>query len=129
MVDIRPLSQNSVEQITIDVKIKASQGKRSYTDEEARIVLKATLAEVDPMRRWVLWLCAYSSARLSENCQVHQEDVISVEGIACIMKLDPKANSLQAFTSNCYDISEALAGFGQLDLAENHTAARLFWDP
>ena len=125
MVDIRPLSQNSVEQVTIDVKIKASEGKRSYTDEEARIVLKATLAEVDPVRRWVLWLCAYSGARLSENCQVHQEDLTSVEGTACIIKLDPKADSLETLTSNYYEISEASAGFGQRELVEDHTAARL----
>lgn len=65
-VDNRYLSANPAERVTIDVKVKASEAKRSFTDEEAAIVLKAALREKDPVRRWVPWLCAYSGARLSE---------------------------------------------------------------
>ncbi len=52
-VDNRRLPSNPAERIVIDVKSKPSELRRSFTDAEAAIILKAALAETDPVRRWV----------------------------------------------------------------------------
>lgn len=80
--------------ISLDVRSKQSEKKRSFTDEEAKIILRAALAEDDPVRRWVPWIGAYTGARVSEICQLRSEDIIKIEQIWC-MKLDPEAGSLK----------------------------------
>jgi len=69
-VDNRRLSANPAERLMVSLKVNAGEAKRSFTEDEAAIVLKAALEEVDPVRRWVPWLGAYSGARLSEICQL-----------------------------------------------------------
>ncbi|SCY47093.1 site-specific integrase [Microvirga guangxiensis] len=97
-VDNHHLKENPAERIVIDVKTKAGERKRSYQDEEAKIVLKAALTETNAVRRWVPWLCAYSGARVSEICQLRAEDIVKVERIDC-MKIDPDAGSLKTLSS------------------------------
>ncbi|TXN00723.1 integrase [Methylobacterium sp. WL64] len=95
----RRLSDNPAEHVSMDVKRKASdRGVRSFTEDEATIILKAALSEANPVLRWVPWLCAYSGARVSEVCQLRVEDVRKIEGIWC-MKLDPEAGSLKTLGS------------------------------
>lgn len=85
---------NPADGISLNVKSKQGEKKRSFTDEEAKLILRAALAEKDPVRRWVPWIGAYSGARISEICQLRSEDVIQIENIWC-MKLDPEAGSLK----------------------------------
>ena len=47
------LGANPAQPVTIDVKVKPGEAKRGFTDEEARIVLRAALKESDGVRRWV----------------------------------------------------------------------------
>jgi len=88
------ISINPADGISLNVKSKQGEKKRSFTDEEAKLILRAALAEKDPVRRWVPWIGAYSGARVSEICQLRSEDVIQIENIWC-MKLDPEAGSLK----------------------------------
>jgi integrase len=88
------IGSNPADGISLDVRSKQNEKKRSFTDEEAKIVLRAALIEEDPVRRWVPWIGAYSGARVSEICQLRSEDIIEVDGIWC-MKLDPEAGSLK----------------------------------
>jgi integrase len=88
------ISINPADGISLNVKSKQGEKKRSFTDEEAKLILRAALAEKDPVRRWVPWIGAYSGARVSEICQLRSEDVIQIEDIWC-MKLDPEAGSLK----------------------------------
>lgn len=97
-VNNRRLASNPAERIVIDVKTKPSDSRRSFTDAEAAIVLKAALAETDPVRRWVPWLCAYSGARVAEICQLRVEDVVRIDSIWC-MKIDPEAGPLKTRSS------------------------------
>jgi integrase len=97
-VDNRRLPLNPAERVTIDVRVKASETRRGFKDEEASLVLSAALRERDPVRRWVPWLCAYSGARLSEVCQLRVEDILQIDGIWC-MKFDPDAGSLKTRSS------------------------------
>lgn len=53
---------------------------RTYTVEEARTILRASLTERLSHRRWVPWLCAYSGARISEIASLRPEDFLEVEG-------------------------------------------------
>jgi integrase len=93
-VDNRRLSANPAERLMINVKVKSGESRRSFTEAEATIVLRAALKEVDPVRRWVPWLCAFSGARVSEVCQVRAQDIVELEGIWCV-RFAPEAGSLK----------------------------------
>ena len=88
------IPSNPADGISLDVRTKQGEKKRSFTDAEAKLILRAALAEKDPVRRWVPWIGAYSGARISEICQLRSEDVTQIENIWC-MKLDPEAGSLK----------------------------------
>lgn len=92
--DNRHLPMNVSERVDIEVRARPSQRKRSYTDEEARLLLRAAHAETDPVRHWVPLLCAYSGARVSEICQLRAEDILEMEGHWC-MRLTAEAGSLK----------------------------------
>jgi len=97
-VDNRRLAKNPADHVTIEVKAIATEKKRSFTDDEARMILAAALLEKDSVRRWVPWLGAYSGARVSELCQLRAGDVVELEGIWC-MKFDPEAGPLKNSSS------------------------------
>jgi integrase len=97
-VDNRKLANNPAHRVTIEVKSIATERKRSFTDEEAKVILAASLREKDTVKRWVPWLGAYSGARVSELCQLRVDDVIEVDGIWC-MKFDPEAGPLKNSSS------------------------------
>ena len=80
-MDNRKLDSNPAERVTIGVKLKAGEGRRSFDDEEAIVVLSAALKAKDPVLRWVPQLCAYTGARVSEVCQLRREDVVRIDGI------------------------------------------------
>src|SRR6202022_4190633 len=93
-VDNRRLPANPAERLMVSVKVKSGEGRRSFTEAEAAVVLGAALKEVDPVRRWVPWLCAFSGARVSEVCQVRAEDIVQLEGVWCV-RFVPEAGSLK----------------------------------
>ncbi len=47
------IASNPADGVSLDVRSKQGEKKRSFTDEEARIILRASLIEKDPVRRWV----------------------------------------------------------------------------
>jgi integrase len=83
------LPSNPADGISLDVRSKQSDKKRSFADDEAKIILRAALAEDDPVRRWVPWIGAFTGARISEICQLRSEDVVKIDDIWC-MKLAPR---------------------------------------
>lgn len=118
-VDNRRLPSNPAERVTIDVKVKSAESKRSFTDEEAAIVLRAALQEKDPARRWVPWLCAYSGARLAEVCQLRVKGILQIDGIWC-MKFDPEAGALKTRSSErAVPLHPAVIECGFLDFVAN----------
>lgn len=94
----RRLPSNPAEGITMGVKAKPGATRRGYSDDEAKIVLKAAKQEADPVRRWVPWLCAYSGARVAEICQLRVEDVFEVGGVWSF-KIDPAAGRVKTLGS------------------------------
>lgn len=120
------LASNPADGISLDVRSKQGEKKRSFTDDEAKIILKAALAETDPVRRWVPWLGAYSGARVSELCQLRSEDIIKLDDIWC-MKLDPEAGSLKTSGSErIIPLHPALVDRGFLKFASTIKAGPLF---
>jgi integrase len=66
--DNRKLDVNPAARISIDLKARASEKKRGYNEDEAKIILRASRAEKEAHKRWVPWVCAYTGARISEIC-------------------------------------------------------------
>lgn len=120
------LGSNAAEGISLDVKAKQGERKRSFTDEEAKIVLRAALLEKDSVRRWVPWIGAYTGARLSEICQLRREDILKVEDIWC-MKFAPEAGSLKTSGSErVVPVHPALIESGFLDYVAQVKSGPLF---
>jgi integrase len=125
-VNNKHLASNPADGISLDVRSKQGEKKRSFTDDEAKIILKAALGEKDPVRRWVPWLGAYSGARVSELCQLRSEDIIKLDDIWC-MKLDPEAGSLKTSGSErVIPLHPALIDRGFLKFAATIKAGPLF---
>ena len=59
-VNNKHLASNPADGVSLDVRSKQGEKKRSFTDEEAKIILKAALGQKDPVRHWVPWLGAYN---------------------------------------------------------------------
>ena len=109
------LPSNPAQRVSIDLRSKPGQSKRSFTDDEARLVLSAARQEADPVRRWVPWLCAYSGARVAEVSQLRTEDVLQIEGVWC-MKFDPSAGPLKTVGSErAVPLHPAILGEGFLE--------------
>jgi len=122
------LPLNPAEGISLDSKSKQSEKKRSFTEEEAKTILRAALAESEPVRRWVPWIGAYSGARVSEICQLRSEDVLKIEDVWC-MKLDPEAGSLKTSGSErIIPVHPALIEVGFLKFATRAKPGPLFGD-
>jgi integrase len=124
--DNRRLPKNPAERIAMEVRVKAGEGRRSYTDDEAKLILRAALQEQGAVRRWVPWLCCYSGARLSEVCQLRAEDIVQVEGIWC-MRFDPSAGPLKTRSSErAVPVHPALIDGGFLDFFARVRSGPLF---
>jgi integrase len=122
------LAENVAEKVTIDVRAKQGEKKRSFTDEEGRIILRAALREKDPVRRWVPWIGAYSGARVSEICQLRREDIVEIESIWCI-KVMPEAGSVKTSGSErVIPLHPALVASGFLEFALKRPAGPIFSD-
>jgi integrase len=120
------ISINPADGISLNVKSKQGEKKRSFTDEEAKLILRAALAEDDPVRRWVPWVGAYTGARVSEICQLRSEDVVMIDNIWC-MKLAPEAGSLKTSGSErIIPIHPALIENGFLKFATKTKSGPLF---
>lgn len=93
-VDNRKIADNPAARIQIDVRGKAKEKVRGYSDEEAKLILERAAKEADPVLHWIPLLSAYSGARISEVCQLRKEDVLEVSGVWCL-KFVPEAGSLK----------------------------------
>ena len=120
------LRSNAAEGISLDVKAKQGERKRSFTDEEAKIILRAARFEKDSVKRWVPWIGAYTGARLSEICQLRCEDVLKIDEVWCI-KFAPEAGSLKTSGSErVVPVHPALIDSGLLNYVAKVRSGPLF---
>jgi len=61
-VDSRKLSTNPASRIVVDARSKAIERIRGFTENEALQILRKASNELDPNKRWIPLLCAYSGA-------------------------------------------------------------------
>lgn len=127
-VQNRLLASNPAHGVSLEARTKASDRKRGFTDEEAKVILRAALKADDVVRRWVPWIGAYTGARISEICQLRSEDIAEVEGIWCI-KFLPEAGSLKtAGSERVVPLHPALIKNGLLEFVEKTKSGPLFKD-
>ena len=125
-VQNRLLPSNPADGVSLDARTKASDRKRGFTDEEAKVILRAALKANDDVRRWVPWIGAYTGARISEICQLRSEDIAEVEGIWCI-KFLPEAGSLKtAGSERIVPVHPALMKGGLLEFSRKIKSGPLF---
>jgi len=125
-VDNGRLPTNPAARVGIDVKVKPGESKRSYTDEEAILLLKASMEESNPILRWVPWLCAYSGARVAEICQLRAEDIFQIDDIWCL-RITPEAGPLKTSSSErAVPIHSAVIDQGFLDFVRETGSGPLF---
>src|SRR5258705_9315046 len=124
----------SAARMVATVTLPVSEARRSviidrgFTDDEAKVILRAALEATDPVRRWVPWIGAYTGARISEICQLRAEDVVKVDDIWC-MKFDPEAGSLKTSGSErIIPVHPALIENGFLKFATTVKSGPLFAD-
>lgn len=67
---------------TAGTQIKTRREPRPHSNQEARLILSASLGQFDTLspktqiaRRWIPWLAAYTGARLGEIAQLQKADV------------------------------------------------------
>lgn len=94
------ITSNPTLGISIRVRKRARVREDGLSDEEACIILTASLSYSDASpqtlqaraRRWIPWLCAYSGARVGEIAQLRGEDFLVKDGVACF-GITPEAGS------------------------------------
>ncbi len=92
--DNRKIASNVAEKIDVATKAKPGQGRRAYTDDEAKKILDAARREKVAHLHWLPWLSAYTGARISELCQVRREDVFKI-GQHWVLRISADAGSVK----------------------------------
>jgi integrase len=96
------IASNPVAGVTVGGKRKPPERDKGLTDEEAQIILSATLKpppeglspERQFARRWVPWICAYTGARVNEITQARAQDICKVNNIWTIY-ITPEAGGVK----------------------------------
>jgi integrase len=127
-VDNRKLDTNPAARINIDLKSRSTEKRRGYTDEEAKIILRAARTAEEAHKRWVPWVCAYTGARIAEICQLRSEDIKQITGIWCIA-FAAEAGSLKNVNSErVVPVHSALIDEGFLKFVASARKGPLFPD-
>jgi len=127
-VDNRKLDPNPASRISINLKRRPEDGRRGYTDDEAKIILRAARAEKESHKRWVPWVCAYTGARIAEICQLRSEDIKRIDDIWCIA-FAAEAGSLKNVNSErAVPLHPALQDEGFLKFVDSARKGPLFTD-
>ncbi|MGB3795751.1 MAG: tyrosine-type recombinase/integrase, partial [Alteraurantiacibacter sp.] len=129
------IAHNPAAGVTVGGKRKPAIRDRGFTDDEANLILGATLtpppARLSPERklaqRWVPWICAYTGARVNEITQLRAEDVRSEKGI-WIIYITPEAGGVKDGNSRTVALHPHLLDQGFLR-AISGKVGPLFYDP
>lgn len=130
----RKLSQNVAKEVTVRVRKKVKQREKGFTEEEALLILHATLApapsnmseEHAKARRWVPWICAYTGARVNEITQLLPSDFQTKKGIRYI-RIDADAAKMGEYRE--VPLHDHLIKEGLLAYKDSRKGKPLFYDP
>lgn len=129
------LATNPAEKVRIRGKRKVKLREKGLSDDEARTILKATLAtppsrlspERADARRWVPWLCAFTGARVNEMTQLRAEDISQIEGIWSV-RITPEAGPVKDHEARIVAIHQQVIDQGFLQFVEGKSGP-LFYNP
>jgi integrase len=78
------ITHNPAEGLLLSVNKSASDEREIYSPEDLKLI-KAKLPSptVEPEKYWVPMVAMYSGLRLDEICQLHKEDIQTIDGILC----------------------------------------------
>ena len=112
---------------------KSKLREKSFTDAEARTILRASIATVGTgygkvAQRWIPWLCAYSGARVNEMTQLRKQDV-QKQGSIHFMKVTPDAGPQKARQYRDVPLHPHLVEQGFLAWVAGQPDGPLFFDP
>lgn len=135
-VEEQLLDHNVARDVTVRIPKKAKVRDRSFTTEEARAILAATLEKPSVRlsitharaRRWIPWLCAYSGARVNEFSQLRAEDVFEEGGIWAA-RITPEAGSVKTKEARVVPLHSHLIEQGFLAVVKAVGSGPLFYDP
>lgn len=138
-VERKRLALNPAEKMTIKTnRKKAKTRDEFYTPDEAAMLLRHAAAATGSKRenpkttaakRWVLWLCAYSGARVSEMIQLRKQDVRNDSEHGWIIRLSPEAGSIKTNKFCDVPVHEHLVSEGFIEFVKESKTGHLFCDP
>jgi integrase len=129
------IAHNPAAGIKVGGKRKPSVRDRGFTNDEAHMILSATLKPPPPRlsperkfaRRWVPWICAYTGARVNEITQLRAEDV-KREGSVWTIYITPDAGTTKPGKARTVALHPHLLEQGFLRAIAGVTGP-LFYDP
>lgn len=135
-VDNDRLPFNPVAGVKVRAPKKARLRDPSLTDEEARLILSASLSvtysqppqPAEYARRWVPWICAYTGARVSEITQLRKCDVVEREGVWAI-HITPEAGSVKTEEARWVPLHSHLIEQGFVAFVQASREGPLFYVP
>lgn len=78
-------------------------------------------------KKWVPWLAAHTGARVAELTQLRKQDVVTKDGIHCVM-ITPDAGSVKTGAYRYVPLHEQLINLGFLDFVDKSSGALFFDD-
>jgi len=116
------IRQNPFKEVKVDVprKVQKREDGRSFTNEEALTILRASLTYQAPAtptertRRWVPWVCAYSGARSGEITQLRGVDIEKRDGFY-VMRITPEAGTTKTGQVRVVPLHEHLIAQGFIE--------------
>jgi integrase len=134
-VEQRKVSTNPFAGVKVTVPKKIhTRETQAFTDAEAKTILKAAYAIVDPgksfsrsVQRWVPWLCAYTGARAGEMTQLRGKDVVQHDGVSAI-RVTPDAGTVKTREPRTIPLHEHLVDQGFLKFAKSKGEGPLFYN-
>lgn len=129
------IPDNPAKGLTVRAPKPTKLRSRDLSDDEARIILEATLqpppeklaATHALARRWVPWIMAYTGARVAEVCQLRRMD-FREEGGVPVMVITPEAGSVKTHEARTVPLHPHLIEQGIMRLAVPGDTTALFYD-
>ncbi|MBR0905536.1 hypothetical protein [Bradyrhizobium liaoningense] len=129
------IRQNPFKEVKVDVprKFQKREDGRSFTNEEALTILKASLSYQEPAtptertRRWVPWVCAYSGARSGEITQLRGVDIEKRDGFY-VIKITPEAGTTKTGQVRIVPLHEHLIAQGFIEAVRQVGKGALFYN-
>jgi integrase len=121
----RIIPHNPFAGVKVTVPKSAEDDNKSFSAEQAALILREAMGQENSVRRWVPWLAAYSGARAGELCQLRAQDI---DVKAHTMKLTPEAGTIKTRKARTVPLHEHLIAQGFLDFVAERGDGPLFYD-